>query len=430
MASSSPCRCPLLGRVRLWVLAWLAGVVVAAWAPRAGAAQTTLFKLTQSKSTRCRLPFTLQRNLIVVPVMLNGRGPYYFMLDTGVGTSLITDPGLRDSLDLRLGQRFLVAGVGEEAPLVAFQTDSVRVQLGDKASSPSISFLLLSDDVFDLSSYVGQPIHGILGADVFRSFVVEVDAEEQVLILHDPTRFRAPRGRRWTHLPLDIEGDKSYINTEVALNDSVRMPLKLILDTGAGHALSIETSSDARLTLPPKRLRTHLGRGLSGDVHGYLGRVQGLQLGRYYVNSLITSFPDDKAVQAKVNVPRNGNVGFELLKRFNVIIDYPHNKLWLKPNGLYRDPFEHDMCGLELLATGPQYRRYVVQRVEPGSPADNANIKPRDEILSLNLAPAESFSLTQLSRLLHSADGRELILFLRRPDGEIYVARITLKRQI
>ncbi|WP_162910477.1 aspartyl protease family protein [Hymenobacter oligotrophus] len=416
--------------MRLWVLAFAVGLAMGAGAPRAGLAQSVLYKLAHSKSAKSRLPFTLQRNLIVVPVTLNGRGPYYFMLDTGVGTSLITDPGLRDSLGLRLGQRFLVAGVGEEAPLVAFQTDSVRVQLGDKASSPCISFLLLSDDIFDLSSYVGQPIHGILGADVFRSFVVEVDAEEQILMLHDPIRFRAPRGRRWAHLPLDIEGDKSYIHTEVALNDSVRMPLKLILDTGAGHALSIETSSDARLTLPPERLRTHLGRGLSGDVHGYLGRVQGMRLGRYYVRSLITSFPDDKAVQAKVQVPRNGNIGFELLKRFNVVIDYPHNKLWLKPNALYRDPFEHDMCGLELLATGPQYRRYVVQRVEPGSPADRAKIKPRDEILSLNLAPAESFSLTQLSRLLHSADGRELILFLRRPDGEIYPARIVLKRQI
>ncbi|KUG08417.1 hypothetical protein ASU33_09630 [Solirubrum puertoriconensis] len=408
----------------------MVGLVVGAWAPRAGVAQTVPFRLAHSKSPKYRMPFMLQRNLIVVPVMLNGRGPYYFMLDTGVGTSLITDPRLRDSLGLRLGQRFLVAGVGEEAPLVAFQTDSVRVQLGDKASSPSITFLLLSDDIFDLSSYVGQPIHGILGADVFRSFVVEVDAEDQMLILYDPARFQAPRGRRWTYLPLDIEGDKSYINTEVALNDSVRIPLKLILDTGAGHALSIETGSDARLTLPPKRLRTHLGRGLSGDVHGYLGRVRGMRLGRYYLTSLITSFPDDQAVRAKVEVPRNGNVGFELLKRFNVIIDYPHNKLWLKPNALYRDPFEHDMCGLELLATGPQYRRYVVQRVEPGSPADKAKIKPRDEILSLNLAPAESFSLTQLSRLLHSADGRELMLFLRRPDGEIYVARITLKRQI
>jgi hypothetical protein len=393
-------------------------------------AQDSIFRLLRPRASRAVLPFELQRNLIVVPVKLNGRGPFHFMLDTGVGTSLITDPRLRDSLNLRLGQRFLVAGAGEEAPLVAFRTDSVRVELDGHAVSAGLSLLLLSDDVFDLSSYVGQPIHGILGADVFRSFVVEVDAEHQLLTLHRPDRFRAPKGRRWVSLPLSLEGDKPYIQTEVNIGDSLRLPLKLVLDTGAGHALSIETGSDARLKLPPQRLRTYLGRGLSGEIHGYLGRVAGLTLGRYHVRSLVTSFPDEKAVRARTEVPRNGNIGFELLKRFQVIVDYPHNKLWLRPNGLYRDPFEHDMCGMELLASGRDYRRYVVQRVEPGSPADQAQLQPKDEILSVNLMPAHELSLTQLSRLLHSADGRQILFFVRRSNGELHVARVRLKRQI
>jgi hypothetical protein len=413
---------------RLWLVA---GLWLGSWLTVQ--AQTTIkpaFELRKPRAALARLTFELQRNLIVVPVHLNGRGPYYFMLDTGVGTSLITDPRLRDSLKLRLGQRYLVAGVGEEAPLTAFVTDSVRVDLGQQVTATNLSLLLLSDDIFDLSRYVGRPIHGILGADVFRSFVVEVQAEEQALVLYRPDKFRAPRGRRWVGLPLEIEGDKSYLRTEVALNDSVRLPLRLILDTGAGHALSIETGSDARLTMPPQRLRTHLGRGLSGDVHGYLGRVSGLRLGRYYVKSLITSFPDEQSVRARVSVPRNGNLGFELLKRFSVVIDYPHNQLWLRPNGLFRDPFEHDMCGIELLAGGPEYHRYVIQRVEPGSPAERANLLPQDELLSINLLPVSSMTLTQITRLLHSADGKQLLMFVRRADGELFVTRLTLKRQI
>ncbi|GAB2947494.1 hypothetical protein GCM10027048_10550 [Hymenobacter coalescens] len=405
------------------------------WLAVGAAAQTQgPFQLRHPKAKQARLSFELQRNLIVVPVQLNGRGPYYFMLDTGVGTSLITDSRLRDSLNLRLGQRYLVAGVGEEAPLVAFQTDSVRVELGDagrpSATAACLTLLLLSDDIFDLSTYVGRPIHGILGADVFRSFVVEVHAEDQILTFHRPERFRAPRGRRWAGLPMEIEGGKPYVRTEVALNDSLALPLRLILDTGAGHALSIETGSDRRLSLPPKRLRTYLGRGLSGDVHGYLGRVKGLRLGRYYVKSLVTSFPDEEAVRARVEVPRNGNLGFELLKRFSTVIDYPHNRLWLRPNKLFRDPFEHDMCGIELLAGGPNYRRYTVRRVEPGSPADVAKLLPQDELLSINLQPVNNMSLTQITRLLHSADGRQLLMFVRRADGELFVTRLTLKRQL
>ncbi|MCC3159560.1 aspartyl protease family protein [Hymenobacter sp. 15J16-1T3B] len=394
--------------------------------------QPSAFQLRRPRARQAVLNFELQRNLIVLPVRLNGRGPYYFILDTGVGKSIITDSGLRDSLNLRLGQQYLVAGVGEEAPLVAFVTDSVRVELGDKklAAAQNLSLLLLSDDILDLSGYVGRPIHGILGADVFRSFAVTVEAEKQVLTLHRPDAFRPPSGRSWVELPLEIEGDRSYITTDVVLNDSVQLPLRLILDTGAGHALSLEVGSDQRLTLPAQRLRSYLGRGLSGDVSGYLGRVKALQLGRYHIRSLVASFPDDAAVRARVGVVRNGNIGFELLKRFSVVIDYPHNRLWLRPNALFRDPFEHDMCGLELLAGGPQYRRYIIQRVEPGSPAAIANLLPQDELISINLQPVANMSLTQVTRLLHSADGRRLLVFVRRADGDLFVTNMTLRRQL
>ena len=390
------------------------------------------FQLRHPRAKRITFTFELQRNLIVLPTYLNGRGPYYFILDTGVGTSIITDAGLRDSLNLRLGQRFMVAGVGQDAPLVAFQTDNVRVELGEDrvAAAQNLSLLLLSDDILDLSGFVGRPIHGILGADVFRSFAVEVEAEKQQLTLHRPEQFRAPRGRRWVPLPLEIEGDRAYIHTDVGLNDSTTLPLRLILDTGAGHALSLEIGSDARLAVPTQRLRAYLGRGLNGDVTGYLGRVKTLQLGRYRVNSLVASFPDEHVVRARVGVPRNGNVGFELLKRFSVIIDYTHNRMWLRPNDLFRDPFEHDMCGMELLAGGPNYRRYLIQRIEPGSPAAQANLLPQDELLSINLQPVASMSLTQVTRLLHSADGRKLILFVRRAAGDLFVTNLTLKRQL
>ncbi|WP_400190287.1 aspartyl protease family protein [Hymenobacter sp. B81] len=424
---SLPCR-RLAGTAR--ALFFRAGLLVALLATLAAEAHPA-FQLLPARRRAVRTSFLLERNLIVVPVHLNGRGPFHFILDTGVGTSLITDPRLRDSLSLRIGQQYLVAGVGEEAPLVAFQSDSVRVSLADGAAvAPALTMLLLSSDVFDLSGYVGMPIHGILGADVFRSFVVEVEAEARQLTLHRPETYRRPSAGRWARLPLTLEGDKAYLETQVKVNDSLDMPVKLILDTGAGHALSLETGSDARIQLPPQRLRTHLGRGLSGDVYGYLGRVRGLTLGPFQLTSLLTSFPDDNSVRARVPVPRNGNLGFELLKRFRVIIDYPHNQLLLRPNALYRDPFEHDMCGLDLMAIGEGFRRYVVSRVEAGSPAAEAKLQPHDEILSINLLPTSNMSLTEISRLLHSADGRQLLVLVRRKSGELLMTRVTLKRQI
>ncbi|MCR5886745.1 aspartyl protease family protein [Hymenobacter sp. J193] len=394
----------------------------------AGQANTS-FSLSKPRARHTIIPFQLQRNLIIVQAKLNGSGPYNFMLDTGVGVSLLTDPYLQAELRLKAGPRFQVMGVGEETALEAYISDSVRVEVGGIVA-PVMSLMVLSDDVLDLSSYVGMPIHGILGADVFRSLVIELRPTESRLFAYDPTRYRAPHGRRWATMPLSMEGSKSYITTSVALTDSLQLPLKLVLDTGAGHALSIETGSDSRLQVPQKRLRSQLGRGLSGFINGYLGRVSSLQLGRYHIPNMLTSFPDNSEVYQRTNSERNGNLGFELLKRFTVIIDYPHNRLLLKPNELYKDPFEHDMCGLELLATGEDYRTYIILKIQPDSPAALAKLAPGDQLVSVNLLPANALSLTQISRLLHSNDGRQVLLLVRRPDGELHSARIQLKRQI
>lgn len=388
------------------------------------------FRLSKPRQKQTRLRFEFQRNLIIVAASLNGAGPYNFLLDTGVATSIITDPSLTALLHLRPGgDVYRVAGMGEEEPLEAYYADSVCVTMPGIVAS-ALPFLVLSADVLNLSGYVGMPVHGILGYDVFRSFVVQIQPSATELILHDPARYRPPRGRRWAQVPLTLERRKPYLTVPVSLTDSLTLPLKLILDTGAGHALSIETSSDPRLRVPEKRLRSQLGRGLSGAINGYLGRVRGMQLGRYQLDGLLTSFPEAGNVALRTDVPRNGNVGFELLKRFDLVIDYSRRTLWLRPNQLFRDPFEHDMCGLELLATGEGYRNYIVMKIEAGSPAAEAGIEPQDELLSINLLPVSSISLTEVSRLFHSTNGRMLLLLLRRPDGEIYATHVRLQRKI
>jgi predicted aspartyl protease len=388
------------------------------------------FRLVRPTKRRVRLPFQQQRNFIIVSARINGTGPYNFLLDTGAGTSIITSPKLADSLGLQRGEKFRVVGAGgQTTSLLAYQLDKLRITLPG-VEAPAMSMLVLSEDVLNLSGYVGTPIHGILGPELFYSFVVTVLPQQSQLILQAPSAFQAPRSSRWTSLPLQLERSKAYVTAPVQLSDSLQLPLKLVLDTGAGHALSLEAGSHPQLQLPTEQLPAELGRGLTGVVRGHLGRVAELQLGRYRLRSVLTSFPDMADVHGRADVPRNGNLGFELLKRFAFIIDYSHQRLWLRPNMHFTDPFEHDMSGLDLLAAGPDLHRFLVLRVAAGSPAAEAGIQADEEIVAVNFVPARTFSLTQISHLLHSSHGRSIILVLRRPDGELHTAILRLKRQI
>ena len=128
------------------------------------------FKFRQPKRQRTAVPLRVERNLPVVRATLNGAGPFNFLLDTGVAISLITNPKLADSLHLTHGAQFRVVGAGREATgLLAYQADGVRVELGPNVVAPALTWLVLSDDVLNLSGYVGMPIAGILGSELFRS---------------------------------------------------------------------------------------------------------------------------------------------------------------------------------------------------------------------------------------------------------------------
>jgi hypothetical protein len=430
----------LLGWVAGLRVGWLALGLSMLLNAGVGQAQTAsaTFAISRAGRHKARLPFTTQRNLIIVAARLNGHGPYNFLLDTGVSTSLITDPTLADSLHLARGSEYKLLGVGgTDSGLRAYEVTNMRVSLSGRAEAPGMTWLLLSHDVLDLSGYVGMPIHGIIGADLFHSFVVTIRPEQHELVFTNPADYRAPRGRRWARLPLLLDHDKAYLTALVqqqpATPDAMALPLRLLLDTGAGHALSLETTSDLRLHLPAAHLRTDLGRGLTGLISGSLGRVATMQLGHYRLPQVLTSFPDSAQVHDRLSGTerlRNGSIGYEVLKRFTTVIDYPHHQLLLRPTAALREPFEHDMCGLDLLATGPDYRRYLVQRVVPNSPAASAGIAEGEELLSINFLPINVFSLTDLSHMLHSQDGRVLLLLLRRHDGELHTASVRLKRQI
>ena len=376
---------------------------------------------------------------MVVAARLNGQGPYNFLLDTGVGMSMITNPDLAGQLHLAHGQNYGIMGVGGESSIMsAYEAPDVRVEMPGVVA-PHMSWLVLSNDVLDLSGFAGMQIDGIMGGELFRSLVVSIHPQESNMDLYDPVRFKTPKGRHWTSLPLRIDHDKAYVMAEVEQTATASvsadpLPVQLVLDTGAGHALSLETTADRRLQVPADHLRTDLGRGLSGLVSGYLGRVAAVKLGGYRLPQVLTSFPDSMQVHQRLSVQerarRQGNLGYEMLKRFDLIIDYPHQRLLLRPTHLLRDPFEHDMCGLDLVAVGPHFRRYLVQRVVPDSPADAAGIKAEEEIVMVDFVPAESLDISALNRVLHSTDGRVVFLIMRRTTGELYPVKVKLKRQI
>src|SRR5688572_17057867 len=184
-----------------------------------------LFKFTEGQHKQV-IRFQLHRNLIIIAAKLNGKGPYNFLLDTGVNTSLILDAGLQDSLKFSRGPAVEIAGAGPGSDLHAYFTPDIKVEMPGIVSE-KLTFAVLSEDILKLGDYIGTPVTGILGYDFFNSFAVEVNFKNLKLTLHDPAKFKV--NKKWESLPLTLEGNKPYLQTELKTSKST-IPVKLLID--------------------------------------------------------------------------------------------------------------------------------------------------------------------------------------------------------
>jgi C-terminal processing protease CtpA/Prc len=156
------------------------------------------------------------------------------------------------------------------------------------------------------------------------------------------------------------------------------------------------------------------------------------QIGKFELENVITSFPDTNSVAAQIakRVNRQGNIGCELLRRFDVVFDYSRNYVVLKPNKKsFKASFERDMSGIDLKAKGENYRTYIIDRIEEGSPASYAGLMEEDEIISINGMMASDLSLSEIYKMLQKKEGKEIKIFVRRGMEYIFTS-FNLKRII
>lgn len=343
------------------------------------------FHLTNQRARRVAIPFELHSNLIIIPVKVNDGETLKFILDTGVRTAILTDEGYVDGIPNVNDRTISLMGAGDQGEITAYVSSGITFDLPEGVAAIGNSILILKEDYLQLHRFLGARIHGILGYELFSRFVVEIDYMRQQLVLHRPDRFR-PR-RSFQEIPILVEDTKPYIEgVRLKTNDSTTITVKLMIDTGASHALMLNKTTDERIMVPDRNIFGYLGRGLSGEIYGHMARIPQLGIDKFDLEGVITSFPEANAFTQSLRrrTDHQGNIGGSVLKRFRVIFDYANGKLYLKKNRLFRTDFEYNMSGMELMAAGPLLTDLIVSKVVKNSPAARAGVREGDVIVSVN----------------------------------------------
>lgn len=362
---------------------------------------------------RIEIPFELTNNLILVNVTFGRVFPLKFIFDTGAENTILSNRAYTDMLGTTYVREFKLLGSDLRTEIRAYLVRGIHLSI-ENMVVPSHSLLVLDEDYFNFEELIGIPVHGIIGADLFKGLSVKINYEKRVITLSKSNSSKPPKGT-FGVLPLHIEKNKPYLNTSIKMQNDSTVNVKLLLDTGAMLSLLLNADSHPNLQPPPNTISGNIGMGLGGVLKGHLGRVANIQLGDFECKEVITNFQSlDEGMDSMLLQGRNGVIGNGVLSRFLVIIDYPAQKLYLQPNKHYKSEFDFDKSGLIVIAADQQLNQYLVHSVLPGSPSELAGIMPGDEIVRMNHVPVGMLSLERIYKVLKKKEGKRIILVVKR----------------
>jgi len=284
---------------------------------------------------------------------------------------------------------------------------------------------------------------------------VEINyTNKKITVFEDSDKHRKRINKKFQVVPITIERSKPYIASSVVLN-SKEIPIKLLIDIGNSDAIWLFEKESKGIKIPIKNFEDYLGKGFSGDVEGKRAQVSKFTISNFEFRNPIVAFPDSTSIKnVRMVQDRAGSVGSEILKRFSVIFDYPHQQLFLRKNNNFSSPFSYNKSGVELQHFGLQWVQetvrletvplvktdnaaygynnpennfkykfalkpiYIITNVRKNSPAAISGLQKEDVIVSINGRPGYEYTLEKINALLKSED-EDWIIFEIERDSQI-----------
>ncbi|MES3038860.1 MAG: retropepsin-like aspartic protease [Bdellovibrionota bacterium] len=280
------------------------------------------------------IPFILHDNRILLDVMINGKGPYKFIFDTGGSRSNSLTPEVAKELGLKVTKAENARGAGSNS-VEAGTTTVENYSVGKLVARNQTMHVLDYSEIKRAFSF--PRLDGIIGFDVLKKSITCIDNENKQITFKDGEADCFPNAERFV-IPFRLDHDTPVISGKVN-----GIPTEFIVDTGDRSAFSLFQKFAASSGLnrnfkgQPELIT---GVGIGGTIPAQLATLDEIQIGnRIKMKSVLSRLPSTTGgffARSKLG----GSVGNEILRRFNVIFNYPKNEMILVPNNHFEELYK------------------------------------------------------------------------------------------
>ncbi len=390
------------------------------------------------------IPFKLINNLIFIPINVNGV-ELTFLLDTGVVETTIFS---LDNKEMQLSsmEKARFSGLGGTKVIDGFKSDHNIGKIGKNYINDSLLLYVILDEEFNISPHVGIPVNGIIGYHFFKNHPVLIDyISKKITVYNDENLFKK-KIRNCNELEISIEKDKPYIIAGVEMTNE-KKDSKLLIDLGNSDPIWLFPTLIKDFVYNRPNIEDYLGRGFNGDIYGKRSRIHNFYLGNYKFSKPLTAMPDEFSIQ-HINLvkDRKGSIGGDIMSRFTVAFDYRKEKIYLRKNRNFDDPFHFNMSGLDFKQDGMQWEKdyitletnnknkfgeiqtfnsnlqykfilkplFSIAGVRKDSPAYKAGLMKDDQLISINGKKTVDMTLHKIIEMMKSEEGKTIKMIITR----------------
>jgi hypothetical protein len=269
------------------------------------------------------IPFSLTAyNAIAVKTVINNTDTLTLHFDTGSWDFRLTKDAILKKTKLLAGQP------GSATPDYNNLAKVFKLQMGNTVwTNPEIV----------PTSLTAHDMDGRFGWNLFEGKAIEVNYDLGILVIHSGP-FKGPKG----YNSAKLEVIHSFVIAKGGFQIAGKQyPGNFLFDTGADQAIILDSAWAAKYNCSQglKLIRTTV----LSNPRGVKFEIKIVRSPAFSINGLtLTNIPT--AILGSSNpagFPVN-NLGNDLLKRFNMILDFKNDLLYLKPNHLWGVKYRED----------------------------------------------------------------------------------------